>query len=548
MKNIITICSLLVLGLFLTSNVQGAAVIAFDAESHGYTTNTLTHTKAHTVAGNVLIVETLGSLGSVSNVTYAGQVLSQADSTYTFPNGYTHQVWVITNPAIGTNDIVVSSPIAQHLFVVGVSYSGVDTTNPLESVTHFSSGPVDEFNTSVTPSQSDSLVVLAAASTGGIRVFNDGVLRGNDGATSFISDSNAATIAGQSVQLDSERTATTGLAERSHFMLVLLPSGATPPPSTNITGYYIFPIIGQSNTYSGEPEAGDTTPNPTLDATDPKIFQWGRWDGENNQVIVAEEPLDHIGYQGQRPPADKVAWAMTFAKKFIHDGNLPADKAILLVPVGEGGSGFANNKWNPGDANYLDTVNRVNAALSTNTGCAVVCSNELKGFLWHQGESDSGNSTSAANHNSALLAMIDGFRSTYGEIPFVAGGMMESWVNDGSSYVPYRQQVQDNLQNLPTNRAYTGYADSSGLTTSSISTNDNHFSSYSMRGQVQDFSDSATLGMAGRYYDAYIQALSNTGTPTLTPTVEIWVDSDGLGCTKITTLNGAINSESVSCP
>lgn len=272
-------------------------------------------------------------------------------------------------------------------------------------------------------------------------------------------------------------------------------------------GYDIFLIAGQSNTYSSTTSSGDTCPNPTLDSTDEDIKQWGRFDGEDGTVITAEEPLDHIGYLGARPPSDKVGWALTFAKMYKAQGHLGYGRKILLVPCGEGGSGFADNKWNQGDADYNDAKNRVLAALAEGAG-----NNQLKAILWHQGEDESGNATNAANHAAALLAMIDAFRSDFGlpNLPFIAGGLIPALV---SAPVLYYDVTNANIEAIVTARKYTGYADPASpteLTAEGVASgSNNHYSSYSMRGSSQDFSDYTTLGFAGRYYVAYLSALEN---------------------------------------
>ena len=270
------------------------------------------------------------------------------------------------------------------------------------------------------------------------------------------------------------------------------------------SGYDVFLIAGQSNAYHGEVDTGDTVPDPTLDTSDADILQVGRWDGSNNTVILAEEPLDNIGYLGVRPDADTVAWSLTFAKMYKAQGYLHGDRKIILVPVAEGGSGFADGKWNKGDVNYEDAVARVGVAMAEGAGVNVV-----KGILWHQGEDDSGDVTRATAHGPALLQMIDDFRTDLGNasLPFIAGGLMPSYLTIASA-----QQVNDNIEAIATSRTYTGYADPvlpTELTVSVASGNLNHFSVTSHRGSVHDFNDVDSLGFAGRYWTAYLSALTN---------------------------------------
>lgn len=268
-------------------------------------------------------------------------------------------------------------------------------------------------------------------------------------------------------------------------------------------GYDIFLIAGQSNSYHGEYVSGETIPDEVLDASDPDIFQVGRWDGENNEIILAEEPLDHIGYLGNRPPSNTASWALTFAKMYKAQGYLHGDRKIILVPVGEGGTGFGDNQWNPGDENYEDAVARVAVAMAAGTG-----TNHIKGILWHQGEDDS-NSSDASSYAGNLHAMIDGFRTEFGDqtIPFIAGGMVPAALP--TTYGPI---VQAALADVVNQRDYTGYADPETPTELTWAGRGptNHYSVRSARGYpTQDFDDYTTLGLAGRYWVAYLSALNN---------------------------------------
>lgn len=275
----------------------------------------------------------------------------------------------------------------------------------------------------------------------------------------------------------------------------------TPP------GYDVFLIAGQSNTYNGVESSGDSIPNGSLDNADDDIKQWGRHGGDNNTVVAATGPLQHRTPAGAQP-SGVVGWGLTFAKMYKAQGYLAPGRQILLVPCGQGSTGFISDDWNEGDDNYDDAITRTLAALEAGDG-----TNYLKGILWHQGERDAGDAPNAANHATALLAMIDAMRSDLGSstIPFIAGGLVPALVD---APVAEYDTVNANIEAIVSARTYTGYADPASPTELTVegtaSGSNNHYSSYSMRGSSHDFDDYTTLGFAGRYWVAYLAALENT--------------------------------------
>ena len=318
--------------------------------------------------------------------------------------------------------------------------------------------------------------------------------------------------------------------------LTATPAVETPAqPPLFFSGYDVFLLAGQSNVFSGEPYPNETTPDAILDASDSDIFQVGRWDGENNQIVLAEEPLDHLQSNGSRPAGYKVGWGLAFAKKYKQDF-LVEGRGIILVPSARGGSGLADNQWNKGNTQYNDAISRVQTALNTSTGCEATCNNQLKGILWHQGEDDTYSTVNANNYETSFLSMVDNFRTDLGDsnLPFVSGGMVEDWVIGDVN----RETVQTSLD-ITGERLYTGFADSTGLT--SID-NPNHFAARSVRGYpTQDFNNVDTLGLAGRYFTAYQSAIINTGTTPPDPeTFYCYIQTFG-------SLTGLISTQPTTC-
>ena len=87
---------------------------------------------------------------------------------------------------------------------------------------------------------------------------------------------------------------------------------------------------------------------------------------------------------------------------------------VYIVKVTEGGTGFRDNKWNDGDANYNTLVTDANAAIANLTSAGTQF--HFAGLYWNQGEKDTGGSdaeaeayeTNLSNFVTALRGDITG--------------------------------------------------------------------------------------------------------------------------------------------
>ncbi len=163
--------------------------------------------------------------------------------------------------------------------------------------------------------------------------------------------------------------------------------------------FHIFLLAGQSNMAGrGKIEPQDKVPHPRVLV----LSNEGTW-----QPAVAPLHYDKsaagVGLGS--------AFAVTLAEKY-------PDITIGLVPAACGGSSIA--AWVPGGYHsqtrshpYDDAVSRTQTALQ---------SGELKGILWHQGESDTG-SERAGKHTRELTDLIARFRKEFDNptLPFVIG-------------------------------------------------------------------------------------------------------------------------------
>ena len=103
----------------------------------------------------------------------------------------------------------------------------------------------------------------------------------------------------------------------------------------------------------------------------------GYFNWENNlKVIHASEPLEH-----HERIDNNIGFALSFCKWYVKEF-LAADRNVLIIPCGQGGSGLGDHRWNKGDDLYSDAVARISHVLTTYSG------SDLKAILWHQGEDD----------------------------------------------------------------------------------------------------------------------------------------------------------------
>ena len=161
----------------------------------------------------------------------------------------------------------------------------------------------------------------------------------------------------------------------------------------------LYLLIGQSNMAGrGTVEAQDTTAYPRVLTLD-----------ENNKWVPAKDPI-HF---------DKTVAGVGLGRTFgIKMAKANPEKTIGLIPCAVGGSSI--DAWMPGGFHeqtqshpWDDMEKRLKIALQ---------SGEVKGILWHQGESDS-NPESCAEYKDKLKDLIFRVRELAGNehIPFVAG-------------------------------------------------------------------------------------------------------------------------------
>ena len=209
---------------------------------------------------------------------------------------------------------------------------------------------------------------------------------------------------------------------------------------------HIIILAGQSNMVGRATFDGGTV-HPEI------VVQYN----QAGQFVPATNPLDHIDPQGGDMGLD-----ISFTQDYL--ANNPNVYELILVPCADGGTGFNNNNWNPGDGLYEAMVTRVNEVVAAKPESIV------KAFLWHQGESDRSNNTTYVSDWKAMMAdatvRINGLTD---ETPVVVGGLFDA----GADF----RNMSQLLAGIAQARTYTVFADASDLT----SFDNLHFDSASLR-------------------------------------------------------------------
>ena len=201
---------------------------------------------------------------------------------------------------------------------------------------------------------------------------------------------------------------------------------------------HVYLLVGQSNM------AGRGKVEPIDTITYPQIWMLTK----DEKWVPAREPLAF-----DKPAVVGVGPGFSFAKE-ISRNDLTA--TVLLVPSAVGGSRI--DLWKPGAYDsttktypYDDALRRARFALR---------SGELKGIIWHQGESDS-NPRLSGGYETKLRELIQRFRSDLNaeNVPFILGEV------SNFKQVPNNDMMLVNtaIRNVAGTTRYSGFVETSGF-------------------------------------------------------------------------------------
>lgn len=257
--------------------------------------------------------------------------------------------------------------------------------------------------------------------------------------------------------------------------------GATPTPQET----HVFLLAGQSNMV-GRPTFDGGAGYPTGTLQYPKATGYPTY--TDTTTIAASPPLGHW---------DAQAGDMGLALQFCIDYVNATGANVVLIPAADGGTGFASNHWNPGNAQYEHAVNATNALMTANSDWI------FKAILWHQGESDRTNNSFSQQFHKMIQQMREDINEADQETPFILGELLAG----GNQTTALNSGV---LTNTPTYNYFTALVSSASLTSG-----DNlHF-------------DAASLRTFGTRYRSSFAGLSNPYPTAETGAVGHWLFGTG---------------------
>lgn len=215
---------------------------------------------------------------------------------------------------------------------------------------------------------------------------------------------------------------------------------ATTPPPVAAEQLDLFLLVGQSNMAGrGELAAEDRVAPPRVLA----LNDQGAW-------VPAIDPL-HF----DKPAAVGVGLGRTFG---IEIAQTSPQVTVGLIPCAVGGSPI--DAWTPGthypptnSHPWDDAIRRARLAMR---------SGQLKGILWHQGESDAQPGLADA-YQAKLDDLIARFRKELGDenLPFIVGQMGQF---PEKPWDEAKRRVDRAHRELPTRVRHTAFVSSDGLT------------------------------------------------------------------------------------
>lgn len=210
------------------------------------------------------------------------------------------------------------------------------------------------------------------------------------------------------------------------------------PYSADEKPLHLYLLAGQSNMAGrGELDADHSTTDPNVYALKSDM-SWG----------PASDPL-HF----DKPAIVGVGPGLSFGKQMAASN---PNVQIGLIPTAVGGSPIRS--WAPGGVHAPTNTRPYDDALSRTFRVLALQGGELKGIIWHQGESDRNN---VEGYEEALVALVDRFRKEFQhpDLPFVAANLASYYTESEAGAAKINQAIDQ----LPKHRTHTAVVTAEGL-------------------------------------------------------------------------------------
>ncbi len=182
----------------------------------------------------------------------------------------------------------------------------------------------------------------------------------------------------------------------------------------------------------------------------------------------------------------------SFCLEYIKRGYLAPEKDMLIVRAGEGGAGFANQRWGIHDDLFLNMIKMSRYAVSLNK------ENRIVAFIWHQGEADVMLGSHKETYKQNLTALVKNTRKLlcYDHLPFIASDFSQQWKEKNTTAcTPIIEAIMETCNE--TERA--GF-----VTTDSLLSNDQMFHN----GDALHFCNESFNQLGIRYFEVFHQICS----------------------------------------
>lgn len=263
--------------------------------------------------------------------------------------------------------------------------------------------------------------------------------------------------------------------------------------------YDIIILAGQSNAEGN----GHNNENERITFTD-NVFQlvdvnpvYFEQQSDGKVVIKCSLPVQtSVQTFCERPTPDGYCAELcsAFAKHYVESGLLKYGRKLLVVKSAIGGTGFYKQQWGVGNVLYGRLCQMTKQALDLEKDSKIVA------FLWHQGEHDAfeGQCFSLRENNdryfNALQTMLADYRSRFGNIPIVTGGLVPHWAKGFA----YAKGIEKSTAKVCENIGNATFVSSKGLLSNDQS---------NKSGDMIHFCRRSVYELGKRYFDAYCKLI-----------------------------------------